>query len=481
MNTIHELPTQTEEWIPIMKKISADYRRELDSAFEKRKNIILTSQTDIVITGEKYYVSDDGDDLNDGRSAERPWKTLNRVNSGTFNYGDAVLFRRGGTFRGSLDARSGVTYSAYGEGDKPVIMSSPYNGAEYGYWTETDVKNIYVFSEKFTDDVGMLVFNGGELYGYKALIDYADNTNKTDNREFTSYASLNGDLSFWHDLGGPNIEADDKHGELYLLSENGNPSERFNSIEFSIRTNAIRIRGDGVRINNLNVKYCGCHGIGAGTVNGLKVDRCVFEWIGGSVQYYRNGHPVRFGNAVEIYGGCSDYTVENCYINQAYDAGITHQFSSGGNNEVIMKNVVYKGNLIENCIYSIEYFLGKPDGDVKRHMSGVRIYDNIMRRCGYGFGSQRPDKGPDVHIKSWDHFNDADDMIFENNIMDSSAHMLIHIAADDEKCIPEIRNNVFIQKYGAGFARTGKTPTKALPYTEEGTSVLSDNNVFYFE
>ncbi len=462
-----------------MKKLTEEYRHELDKAFDIRKEIILSSQTDIIAGGTRYYVSADGDDRNDGKTAEKPWKTLERVNSETLTRGDAVLFKRGCTFRGFLNAQGGVTYSAYGEGVKPVIMSSPFNGAEHGSWKETDAENVYVYSEIIPDDIGMLVFDGGEKNGYKALIDYADNTNRTDDRPFTSYHSLVGDLSFWHDMGGPNIKADENHGKLYLLSEHGNPSERFSSIEFNVRTNAIRIRGDNIRINNLCVKYCGCHGVGAGTVNGLTVDHCAFEWIGGSVQYYRDGHPVRFGNAVEIYGGCSDYTVESCYINQVYDAGITHQFSSGGDNEILMKNVLYKGNLIENCIYSIEYFLGKPERkEVKRHMSGVRITDNIMRRCGYGFGNQRPNKGPDVHIKSWDHFNEADDMIIENNIMDCGAHQLIHIAAEYEKWLPVIKGNIFIQNCGGDFARLGAVPTKVIPYTDEGILPFENSNFF---
>ena len=36
--------------------------------------------------------------------------------------GDAVLLKRGDIFRGNLvSAKSGVSYGAYGEGDKPCI------------------------------------------------------------------------------------------------------------------------------------------------------------------------------------------------------------------------------------------------------------------------------------------------------------------------------------------------------------------------
>ncbi len=463
---------------PLTKEISD----RIDRLASVRRNEIKNSESNVVIFGKIYYVSEYGSDQNDGLTVETPWKTLEKVNSHDFEAGDAVLFHRGHTFRGRMIAKTGVTYSAYGVGAKPILCSSPYDGARFGKWIPTDESDIYRFSEKIYDDVGCMIFDGGRAYGLKATVDFASMVNRTDGKPFHSWRDLREDLSFYHDLGGPNIQGTEDNSDLYLKSTRGNPSDRFYSIEFNIRTNCIGVRGDNVRINNLCIKYCGCHGIGAGTVHGLTVDWCEFEWIGGSMQFYRDGHPTRFGNAVEIYGGCTDYTVENCYINQAYDAGITHQFSAGGDQNILMKDVTYKGNLIENCIYSIEYFNGKPETDVYRHMIHVRISDNIMRNSGYGFGKQRPDKTPDCHIKSWDHFNSAEDMIYENNIFDTGAHCLLHIACAEDKWMPVIRRNVFIQRNGGDFARLGATPTAILPYREDGLAdqtFVGEDNVFY--
>ena len=36
--------------------------------------------------------------------------------------------------------------------------------------------------------------------------------------------------------------------------------------------------------------------------------------------YYKPGDPVRFGNGIEIYVGCKDFTVTSNYIYQIYDA-----------------------------------------------------------------------------------------------------------------------------------------------------------------
>lgn len=465
-----------------MNKISTELLYRIDSLTSVRRDEIKNSSTNIVITGDIYYVSEFGSDENDGKTPDTPWKSLEKVNSYNFLPGDAVLFKRGSTFRGHFSTCDGVSYSAYGIGPKPVLCSSPFDGARYGHWIQTEIPDIYVFSEKIYDDVGCLVFDRGRSHGIKATVDFSTMINKTDNLPFNSWRDLANDLDFYHDLGGPNVRGTDENSLVYLKSTRGNPEERFYSIEFNVRTNCISVRGNNVRINNLTIKNCGCHGIGAGSTDGLTVDFCEFEWIGGSMQFYRDGHPTRFGNAVEIYGSCHDYTVENCYINNAYDAGITHQYSSGGDGTIVMKDITYRGNLIENCIYSIEYFCGKPGSDVDRHMSHVRISDNIMRYSGYGFGKQRPDKTPDCHIKSWDHVNTADDMIFENNIFDRSAHCMLHIACEKAECMPKIRRNIFIQNEGGNFARLGTNPTSVLPYTDDGIAsqnYTDNDNVYY--
>jgi len=76
-----------------------------------------------------YHVAAAGSDAADGRSPETAWATLDRVNAAELAPGDSVLFRRGDRWRGRLRARSGdetapVTYGAYGEGEKPVLMGS---------------------------------------------------------------------------------------------------------------------------------------------------------------------------------------------------------------------------------------------------------------------------------------------------------------------------------------------------------------------
>jgi len=482
----------------MINQLTNELRDHIKKISDARREEIRNSYTTPFFPGTAYYVSNSGSDDNDGKTPETAWKTLKKVGSHKLEPGDAVLFKRGDMFRGSFKAQEGVTYSAYGIGAKPIISASPMDGAKVGEWLPTEIPDIYRYSEKIRGDVGCIIFDNKE-FGIKALVDFEKNFNLTTETDFNSWHDLGGDLEFYHDLGGAgNLYGTEKNSTIYLKSTKGNPAERFSSIEFNERTNGITVVCNDVRINNLCIKNCGNHGIGAiGGVNdpndtsvrGLHVDWCEFEWIGGSIQGFNNNNvsPFRFGNAIEIYGGCNDYIVENCYINQVYDAGITHQYSAGGKDNVIMEDIVYKGNLIENCTFSIEYFCGGAEegSSAERKMSHVRMSDNIMLNSGYGFGKQRPWRSTTAcHIKSWDHVNNASDMIYEKNIMFHSGHALIHIACLDEKCMPILRRNIFIQKSNGKFAKLGATPTEFIMFTEKEVSsqnYIGNDNSFFFD
>lgn len=77
-----------------------------------------------------YFVdSQTGDDAKSGISTETAWQTLDAVNRAELKPGDTVRFRCGGQWRGQLKPKSGeegkpVTYTIYGEGEKPRLLSS---------------------------------------------------------------------------------------------------------------------------------------------------------------------------------------------------------------------------------------------------------------------------------------------------------------------------------------------------------------------
>lgn len=417
----------------------------VDRKAAELKEKIMNAESAWDKTGTAYYVSNGGCDDQDGLTPATAWKTLERVNTfAGYKHGDWVLFERGGEWRGQLNAQGGVRYSAYGQGDKPIMTGSDKNYAIAGEWTQTDVKNVWKHADVKTNDVGLVVFNHGEAWSVKMVVGIGGFEGRLE--------QMSEDLQMYHSL-------DDQH--VYLYSDKGNPAERFASIEMAEKRHVITVEGDDVLIDNLFVRYGGSHGIGAIDRNGLTVRNCVFAWIGGSLQgvdsQAKTASTTRYGNAVEIYVACRDYTVENCYIYQIYDAAITHQFKNYNPETVRHENVLYRDNLIEYCTYSIEYFLDQYDAP-EQVMKNVEMVGNICRFAGYGFGHQRPDKIQASHIKSWSgHGNRAEDVRIHDNIFDRSRYMVVQCMAGREEWVPDMYDNLILQWEGGQFGGYGVT------------------------
>ena len=70
----------------------------------RRILIILLLGLGSTASGATYYVSSSvGNDSNNGTSVSTPWRTLNKVNTSTFQPGDSILFSRGDVWN---DARN---------------------------------------------------------------------------------------------------------------------------------------------------------------------------------------------------------------------------------------------------------------------------------------------------------------------------------------------------------------------------------------
>ena len=412
-----------------------------------------------------YYVSNKGSSKNDGLSPETPFASigdLGKIKS-QLKAGDVIYFERGSIFRGQIYADvAGITYAAYGEGKKPEIYASPGDGAKLGVWEQTkENKNVYKYSLNFGDrDIGTIVFNGGEKHAIKCTIrveEGGSTTNQTTGKKFSTYADLDENLHFFHDYTGT--------GLVYLYCEDGNPGEIFDSIEFSIKKYMIDIKADNIRVDNLCFKYGGAHGIGSGTCSGLTVTNCEFGWIGGSIQMVGKAggiHDVRYGNAIEIWGGCDRYTVTNCYFYQIYDAAVTFQYSTTGDSNIVMTNINISDNVMEKCNYSFEYFLsgGTPETS---YIQDVKVNNNLMWYSGYGLCEQRPDKKADAHIKNWDDpRNIRGKFEINNNLFAISRNDLVQSNGHSVVGSPSYSGNTYIQFLNASLGRSGNVKTKVI-------------------
>ena len=134
----------------------------MEAEFEARKQAVLQAKDALEVTGTRYYVSSDGDDTADGLSPDSSWRTLKRVSDAELCRGDAVLFRRGDVFRGSVRTCAGVTYAAYGSGEKPRFYGWDKSLADPALWELWDAAHhIWRLKEPILD-CGTLVFDGGE-------------------------------------------------------------------------------------------------------------------------------------------------------------------------------------------------------------------------------------------------------------------------------------------------------------------------------
>lgn len=122
-----------------------------------------------------YINSSTGEDSNEGTSVNRPWKTLQKVNNGTFLPGDSILFARGSVFHGQLkinvqgNKKNPVLFGSYGSGSMPVIAADGkfkeavllYNSS-YVTIENLEITNTGVTRKPFRKGVYLLLDNFGE-------------------------------------------------------------------------------------------------------------------------------------------------------------------------------------------------------------------------------------------------------------------------------------------------------------------------------
>ena len=487
-----------------MIKATNDIMKEYDELFEKRKEEILDSSDSITVSGTNYYVSNNGDDANDGKTPESAWKTLGKVSCVALLEGDAVLFKRGDLFRGSVQTRPGVTYAAYGIGVKPKFYAGDRDMAAPELWELYDSeKHIWKYKEN-TLDAGTLVFDHGKAHSRKLIPSYKDLCfvcRDDESRVFDVRNEMTQDLDlFWsfdmiltrRPSKGENFpipEINNERGELYLRCDKGNPGEVFGSIESLARVHMFKVGANrNVTIDNLCIKYVGMHGISAGGHSvGLHVTNCEIGWIGGAIQHYYGTDPnypqggrgtvTRFGNAIEIYGGCEDYIASNNYIYEVYDAGITHQVTTS--RKITMTGIRYTDNLIEKCVYGVEYFLDQKDGERESYMDDVVMSGNFIRLGGYGWGQQRHNTDTPALIKGWSYVNTARNYTVSNNVFDRCAYRMLHLVAEKDESCPDISDNTYIQHLGGMIGQYGgneKEEPKILIFDENAEEKI--NKIF---
>ncbi len=256
-----------------------------------------------------YYCSNDG---------SGDFITLEQVNNALLVSEDSVLFKRGNMWRGQLLPKLGVTYGAYGEGNKPKLLGSL---SANDSWVNKG-NNIWEHAG-FNIDVGNIIFDNGGEVGIKCYTeDLLDSQNK-----------------FWYDTVNKSVK-------IYSLD---NPSNLYNSIECALRQDIIDLTQNNVVIENLEFRYAGKHGIGVKKCDNIIIQDCEFYFIGGGQQY--PDKPIRLGNAIEFYDGSTNIIIRRNFFTDIFDEAITLQGTKGTFDNIKIYNNIFTDTRVGITVY----------------------------------------------------------------------------------------------------------------------------------
>jgi hypothetical protein len=313
-----------------------------------------------------YYIdSAAGDDANDGLAPERPLKSYA---AREFTGGDTVLFKRGSVIRDMLHTRNGteqapITYGAYGEGAKPAFLGSVPAG-DAACWVE-ERPGVWRYTGTFASEVCNLVFNDGASCGH--LRWRLEDLRQPGEWHYTGIGATS--------AGESGNSAGAAGGVLYLCSP-VNPGRAYSGLECVLWGQRKLVGGQcHVVLENLSFRNAGVHGFWAMQAHHIVIRNCEFRHIGGAV--WHRERKIRFGNAIELWDGASDVTVEGCRFEAIYDSGVTHQ---GGETRNIPERLYFRDNLFLDC--------GMAAYECREPSREVYFEHNTCVITGGGFGLQ---------------------------------------------------------------------------------------------
>lgn len=328
------------------------------------------ARRDELYTGTLYYVSNDGDNSNDGRSQHTPWRTIAHVNGRSFQPGDGILFKRGDTWRETVKMNASgtadnyITYGAYGAGNRPQILGStratdwsPVPGHPHVWRSATSVPNphdYYASEIWFEEKDGTVTWGVRRGYGKQG----DDNSALLITLTKEYHTAWIGDPKY----NGP--------GHVYVYSPD-DPSTRYRSVEVPVREHIIRLNNQKhVAVDNLVLRYglgCGIYETYSASMPlaGLVAVNCEIGYFGiknGSNMYglslrradvYVAGNEIhdcgRRGISLHGYKNTPAVTIENITIEHNH---FHHGFHTtgvdcmnGGSHTI--RNLTIRGNLFE--------------------------------------------------------------------------------------------------------------------------------------
>ena len=308
-----------------------------------------------------YYIDpENGSSSADGLSPETAVSSPRCISP---EAGDTILLKRGTTFRGAIFSPNGtpdapIVWSAYGEGELPIVSGSvDFSDAEK--WKNVR-ENIWEAVGLPMDEVCNIIFNGGESFG----------TLRWNEEDLCG----DGDFIFSHFGVSGKIPA----GETprLLVYSHDNPGVLYDSIELAVfGSRCVAQAVHDVVFSDIAFINSGVHGFATANAARISILRCRFENIGGCV--WSKKLKIRFGNGVEFWDKAMDSRVEDCVFNEIYDSCTTHQ----GARTTPPMRITIRGNKFRN--YGMAAF------ELRELIPIDTIFsDNVCEGAGVGFAMQ---------------------------------------------------------------------------------------------
>ncbi|MBQ0083642.1 MAG: hypothetical protein KBS52_02605 [Clostridiales bacterium] len=421
-----------------------EYYKKLDELDRRLEEQIVYNTDDVTeCEGTKYYVSNSGNDENDGKSPKNAWATLEKVNlCRELKKGDLVLFERGGVYRGYVSPQSGVTYAAYGEGPKPQIRAS-IDGKADCTWEKTEYENVWKRTpneKQIQKDMGFVLLkkDGEEICCVQK----------------TKMSALKENYQFV--FAGTTLKEGKRDFCVYLYYDGGNPGEVFDEIDLPSQNSVFdegNIYIEDVHLNNLALLY-GTGPFWPGDCKDISVTYCECRWSGG---FADEAGGTRYGGGGGCWGSCDVFIWDHCLIYQQWDSGVSPQFKGPHDGIVNFKDLQVTNCMFKGVKWPLEYWLDQGTTEEDK-IEGMIFNYNMCRDGDKGFNTNRGDAS---YIKSWGYQNTCYNCEIMHNVFDRAPGRTLEIGghifkngksviSDDH--IPKLGNNLYIQKQNKRFA-----------------------------
>lgn len=310
-----------------------------------------------------FYVStSEGDDNNLGLSPSEPKKTFSQF-SEIANI--TVLLKCGDVFEldKTFKVGSGCIYATYGQGPRPVVSFYEKLEVEFtqlpeyeNVWKASlqDLPRIYnTYENKDNCNIGQLVING--VVNWKRVV-----VSSSEAKTFDFPGSL-------VERADGSWTVDWLQSLLYVYSES-NPNEQEiyaapdgHGIVFNKTRNTV--------LKGWEIVGAGAHGCNIVDGEDVSITNCYFHNIGGSIHLSAG---IRYGNAVQVWDGGINVTVQYNYADWVFDSCYTNQ---GSSSSCYGENIIFANNIGGHSFTGIETW-GDRYSDIP--FNNIVYRDNII-------------------------------------------------------------------------------------------------------